>query len=723
MAAQQTFRERLHQVVEKVESRLASIRKALDERASQSPELAEALQEPGGWYERLQRLQQMVEDLKAKAEVRQSLVVVGKRGQGKSSLIRNWLSGGVGQNPGHNPLPLPTGVDETTCALVRLTSLAERDHSALEVRMLPETALAQVTHRPPRPILPDSQEVLVITRDSPEATISAFSVMRYPVEKTDTEVYLQKQGNRYVLSRTSSPIPLTAIQYHAAEVIVPLAPEELTGRTRQLLEILDVVDAPGADPAGRGSYPDWMRHKSQEVFRLGSPRIDLLLLVSSCEVAAVNLGGQMQAEILQPWRERCQGRTQGRLLIVITHAADLLQDVSGEGSRVALQERSPTRRLVGNVLEPLDNLGFLDLDAEPDDWPPIFFVENERQQLEPFLADWSPDPTRVQRLLDLLGQGQEWADLSRAEQCILKIAADWEQEYGKRWSLPKIRRLQRWTIRALCHLLDEHDQGLGLLTQFLLDWGSKGPVACNYLMERIEMYERFEQQYYQFLSALNEPDFHGVLRELEAGRAWLRQHWPQLGGINWKVGQRTRQRLQQAERNASPDSLQRQSFQFADVLQDLVEDALEQMEQETRTRVPAGASKGQASSAPPAGKDWARTALLQCLANDWPMRQMQSKYEQNIERQPLYLARVQVFGWERITRIIDFLVHAPESQLRLVLRHCYRKDLTQNTIIRGIYDSIVQPHEANDKQALNELSQLARELRQQMQSWSHLRAY
>lgn len=721
---QQRFQEQLHQTTKLAEERLASVKHAFDEKAMQDPEIAELLQQEGGWYERLHKVEALLNELKDKAEVRQSLVVTGKRGQGKTTLIRQWLAKGVRAEEGCDPLPLPTGVEETTCAMVRLTSSSTRDPMVLEVRLLPEDALLHVQQRPPRPAVPQTN--LLLARSSKEPDLSPFAVMRYPVERMDANVYLEKDGDRYVVSRHGQ-MPLPEVQYHVAEVIVPFSLHDLTSHTKQLLEVMDVVDAPGADPGGTGRYPDWVRNKSRAIFRLCSPRIDLLLLVCSSEVAAIHLGGQMEEEILRPWRERCGGRVHGRLLIVITHAADLLQDVSGMRTRSSLEEKSPSRRIVGNVLEPLSNLGFLDLDDDPDDWPPIFFVENEPQQLAPFRAGWQRDPARVQRLFDLLDQPEDWKELSLGEQAILRIAGDWETEYSNRWSQEKIRRIQRWFIRALCHLLDPDDGGLGLLTQFLLDWGQRGPVARNYLSERIAIYQEFHSQYLNLLAQLNEPDFHSALRDLQVGKDWLKRCWPEPGGLDWRIGPRGRNRREQAKRNSGPDRAQHVPFTFEDVLRDLVEDAIEQLESSgARPSGSSGKTSGKMSipaALPQSAKEQARTALLECLSQDYCMQQLERKYHQAIVKDPEHLIRVQAFGLERLTRIIDYLVQAGEMQLRQVLRYCYRKDLTQNALVRDIYQNLIAPHEAEDREVFGKMLQTALELQREMESWTWGPAY
>ncbi len=539
---QQTeLRERLIGVVKRIEQRVQAIRQTLDQRnlASEDTELRTRLEQ--NWYPRLQELETLLQQLKSKCDTRPSLVVVGKRGQAKSTLIQNWIRSGIRGGTNDDPLPLPTGVEETTCALVRFSRQPGFDSSILIIYLLPEDALSTVTRRPPRPPGIQPNQPILLSRRSSDPNISPFWVMRYPSVGRDDQVYVKKCDDAekrevcYELGRTGS-IPLTSLQYHVAEVIVPFSLADLTGHTAQLLQVMDIVDAPGADPAGRGDFPDWIRNKNKEVFKLGAPRIDLLLLVSSIEVAAINLGGQMQEEILQPWRQRCQGRVLGRMAIVITHAADLFHEMQSGNSRRLSEDRSPTRKIVTNILEQLENLGFLKVDGDIEEWPPIFFVENNRTELQPYLVGWMPDPQRENRLRSLLhGDPTSWEKLPIGERTILWIANDWRKEYQDKWPEEKISRLQYWTIHSLCRLLDKNDQGLGLLTEFILDWAERGPVAENYWSERIICYERLRHKFEELLRALNEPDYHTTLHEIQDAQCWLKERW-NSGGNRLAIG-------------------------------------------------------------------------------------------------------------------------------------------------------------------------------------------
>jgi hypothetical protein len=83
---QQKFVDRLQQAVGRMQHRLQAIRQALDEKSLGNAELIESLEE-GGWNERLSQLFERLKELQAKAEVRQTLVVVGKRGSRQKYLI------------------------------------------------------------------------------------------------------------------------------------------------------------------------------------------------------------------------------------------------------------------------------------------------------------------------------------------------------------------------------------------------------------------------------------------------------------------------------------------------------------------------------------------------------------------------------------------------------------------------------------------------------------
>jgi hypothetical protein len=239
-----------------------------------------------------------------------------------------------------------------------------------------------------------------------------------------------------------------------------------------------------------------------------------------------------------------------------------------------------------------------------------------------------------------------------------------------RWPPDKIRRIQRWIIHTLCRLLNDNDQGLGLLTQFVLDWAKKGPVARNYLEERVQMYNALKNAYLCLLNDLNEPDYHNILRELEAAHAWLKQRWKPGVGVNWQPGQRCKMRKDQAQINKGPDRARHQEFTYADALSDLVEDAIVQLEPLGRT---PGSGTAGASPTPanPDQKPNVINALLQCLQSDFPMQQMETMYGTGIVRDPDALARLQAFGFERLTRVVDYLVRASESQLRQIMRYCY----------------------------------------------------
>lgn len=263
---------------------------------------------------------------------------------------------------------------------------------------------------------------------------------------------------------------------------------------------------------------------------------------------------------------------------------------------------------------------------------------------------------------------------------------------------------------------------MGLLTEFLLDWAKKGPVARNYLDERIQMYNTLKAEYWRFLSDLNEPDYHNILRELEAAHAWLKPRWKPGVGVNWQPGQQCRMRMEQAQINKGPDRARHQEFSYAAALEDLVQDAIIQLEPSVRTPGSSTAGAGP-TLANPDQKLHVAHALLQCLQSDFPMQQMETMYGKGIVHDPNALARLQAFGFERLTRIVDYLVRAGESQLRQVMRYCYQRDLTRNSVVRYVYEKVVRPEEEKDREVLDEVSQVAADLLRKMYSAQYCLAY
>jgi hypothetical protein len=720
---QQQYQETLSHCLERLWQRLGVIQENLENRCQGHGDLLTTYLK--NWEPRFRNLRQQIEQLKRRAEVRQSLVVMGKRGQGKSTLIRNWIGKGLQDSTGDELLPLPTGVEETTCCLVRLSIQQENDQGRhrLQVRLLPSTVLVQIAKRPPRPPLSGEQEQFYISLSGGDWPPSyAFAIMRYPVENQDRQIYLTAiENNCYRLARQGE-FSLIEAQYHVGEVVVPLALERLSGHARQLLNILDIVDAPGADPSARPPYPEWLRYKNGEVFKQWMERLDLLLLVCSAETAAINLGGQLQDEVLRPWYERCQQHPQGRMLLVVTHSAQLLDEAWKllAGQRTG-QEDSVARKLVGNILAPLSNIGFFQLESDVQNWPPIFFIENDEGRLGEYRRDLKPDMDRKNRLYQLLQRrNSSWDDLPLAERCVLTLARDWEEQYSDRWPHEKVQKIQKWLIAAWCALLDEQDAGLGLLTDFVSDWAQYGPVARNHLQERLEHTEKLSDSYCQLLECFNQPDYRVTLEELRKAQGYLQKWWPP-GGIDLRLGERCRQRLEQAHKNRGPDIGQRKDFNISDVVDDLVEDTLIQL-----TRKPGSQFSSNARTAQREEKEsekYLAATLRQCLLADWPLTELVNRYEKQFSNDPEYLVRVQTVGYERVVRILDYLYGASENHLRQIARYCYKRDIEENDVIRRVYKEVVKPGEGEDRSLLDSLRRQGQTLLQVLQKHTWRQAY
>ncbi len=187
------------------------------------------------------------------------------------------------------------------------------------------------------------------------------------------------------------------------------------------------------------------------------------------------------------------------------------------------------------------------------------------------------------------------------------------------------------------------------------------------------------------------------------------------------MGARCRERIEQAKINSGPHRSRYKEFSFDDALADLVQDVLDQLEehhqklhQATRSHQ-AGPNK--------IAREAARTALQQCLSRDFPTAELRRRYENLVSNDVENLARVQAFGLERLTRIIDYLTYAHEPQLRAVLRHCYDQDLSLNALIRGIYSQLIQLHVAEDQELLQNVTQQCQQLLEELKQQRFRRPY
>ncbi|MCS6976879.1 MAG: hypothetical protein NZM31_07715 [Gemmatales bacterium] len=686
----------LEQLVERLEQRLGQIEADLELACANRPEMRSVFQET--WKPRFEAAKKRVDKLRRMLGVRQSLFVMGKRGQGKTTLLRAWIGSGIRAQPGHEALPLPTGVEETTCCLVRLTE-SNNPADPMQVDLLPAEVLSGVEPRPARPLL----DRILLSRAAADGAPddSPFFVLRYPVKNKDHGLRLHAEGSFYYVGK-SGELALTSVQYHTREVTVPLFRGDLQGHARQLLEVLDIVDAPGADPAAKGEYAEWVRHKNREVIRQGMDRLDLLLLVCSAQTAAINLSAQVQEDVLKPWVERCKYNPHGRLLLTVTHAAELLDEakqVLKNGYSGGGVTNSVARKLVGNILEPLaairvGDVGLFEIEGEVRNWPPLFFLEHDTDRLKEYreAVTKGRDAPLRDKLTALLGKPprQRIDGLPLGEACVMQLVNDWGEQFSH-WPAEKLRRIQSWLIRSLCSLLDPEDCGLKLLTDFVRNWAESGPIAENHAQERHDATLAIREEYDRLLDDLNQPDYKTTLEELHKVRSFLEEWWRECPvGLTFELGDACRARLVQAEKNRGPKLDERREFTFADVVEDLVQDFFRQVISE-RSGKRLSSPPRSVQSARPGSEHPLLRALRQCLLNDHPMQELDAKYRGRLSNDPENVARLQAVGFERLVRILHFLGTADDEDLRAVARYCYGQHIEQSELLRPLYHKVIEP--------------------------------
>ena len=151
-----------------------------------------------------------------------------------------------------------------------------------------------------------------------------FRICRFPVPDDDG-LCLTAQDGYFQIGRRGGE-RLNEVQWYTHQITVPVLINGDSGNAGELLRLLDIVDAPGADAQGQGDFPRWKQRKNSYVFQLSAREIDVLLVCCSAETAAVQVGGQFQNNVWQPFVDRVQGQTSGRLLLAFSHSAEFLAD-------------------------------------------------------------------------------------------------------------------------------------------------------------------------------------------------------------------------------------------------------------------------------------------------------------------------------------------------------------------------------------------------------------
>jgi len=659
------------------------------------------------WQPRLNECVAEARQFRRLAEVRPTACVMGKRGQGKTTLLKRWLGK---EAPGDLGLEefrkLPTGDTDTTAALIRLTASrkgnAAYDSNFLHVDLISPDELADVAERPAH--LPINQFQLQRQIHDPDVSpTAAFNICRFPSAGTskDEELRLTSNGGAYQVSREGEQ-SFSSAQWTAKQVRIPvnIGSTAEHGHASRILNSLDIIDAPGADSQAQGKLPQWKAAKNAYVFKAAINEIDVLILVCSSDVAAIQLGGQFQRDIWIPWVDRCKSEGAGRLVMAFTHASIFLKDAQAaierqrsteEGQDYYYDSNSDTnfaKKLWVNALDPLairtPNRDPIISQINPETWPPIFFFDAHDSELAQFREGITPGGSQevADKLCALLDEHPSTAaesekDLPLGQQCILYLAREWDR--FSQGTTDSIHPVKHWITRAFCALLDTQDRGFKLLTDCICSYTSIGPVAKNHAKERNDgallLYRKFRSLLDQIGAPSNREN---AVRELSDIRELLKVYWQKYpNGPQLQLGNHCARRLEMAKQNASPLRELIQEFSINEIIADVVDDCISQLPIQEMAW-----DKGQTTMI--------RTAMVFCLEHDNPMVNLHKQHSNSITRLEEPLRRYQAAGMERLVRILHYLGHASSEQLRLVATHCYRAnvdeaELVAAAIARGLF--------------------------------------
>lgn len=679
-------------LAEHLELRVTAIREAMESAAAQDEARSRLFQEI--WRPKLVGLAQDIQDFRRRAATNPTLCAMGKRGQGKTSLLRTWLAGDVTGADGNHPLAaildLPSGPSDTTAALVRVRSV-RKDDSRYDPRylyclMLENHHVAELKEeRPPAPPVTSLQ----VTRDSKKA----YWLCRFPYEKQEAghTVDLESMTGIGTVSTNPNGVPLANFQWHAREVLIPVELEGVPSESLgvRTLNVLDIIDAPGADAAMQGVHHEWKRYKNSLVFTAAIHELDVLLLIASSDPAAAQLGAQFQEEIWFKWLERCRDdkEVSGRLVLAFTNAAKAFESAEKRitGDSRGNNDVSDFANLIcKNVLEQLaphpPGVPQLLRPKDPRTWPPMFFFEQEDQPMTRFREGIEPGggPAMAERVLSQLDSTN--GDLAEAlplgARCILSMARDLmtSESISVSGRLP----VATWVVRALCQLLDPADRGYGALTETIHEYATGGPVARNHATELAHGAESNCDKFRGLLSDLATPAGNQkALRDVELAQSLLGEYWAaHPGGPKLYIGPRCRDRRSQIGENITIIGTTRHPINHDMVLDDVSRDAVDQLR----------------SHKPPWSRDQAdivARVLHACLKGDVALRHIAARSTQAIARDHESLHRTQTVALERVVRVVDFLVNADTAALGLIASHCFQIDLDEAALVGEVPADIV----------------------------------
>ena len=652
------------------------------------------------WKPEFDHLFKGLSDFDKDLERKPSLCVMGRRGAGKTTLLMSWL----GTTEDQTGLPvlkrLPYGAEDTTACLVRLSaSKGSLEETVLDLSLLPKDVMPKVEHRPFRP----EGDFFRVTAEGHDK--KPYRLCRFPLSGKDDSLYIKKNGENYVVAEDGD-ISLESLQWHAREVRIPLdISQPGAGRAKDVFSEVDLVDSPGADTTYQGFFGEWKKNKNSEVFKVAVDEIDMLLLVISSNVSAINLGAQFQEDIWWPWCARCGGKGEGRLMIVFSHATEILKPAvrklkHEDDEDDEARNDSFGRMLYKNVFLPLfakendekNEVSILTAD-DISTWPPFFFYDKDCDWLlERFKGDFAPGSgeeksVRLTGILEGMGSRE---GLSDAEKCVLDLAAQCDDILYENPGLDTLP-LKRWVIRTLCSLFDPADRGLGLLTRCVVEYGSRGPAAKNHAAERMERAVLLHDSYFSFFFLLAEPNTNiDALNALKEASSEMNRLWKSKPtGPKLRIGRYSESLVNKAELNLRPGQQKKDFFERDEILSAAVNDALscDDLRDRERTENTTNAL---------------RRVLVRCLSSDFAISRHFEKKKDLLWQYPHELQTFFSAVMERAPRIMEHLTNASEEQLNEIATGCFEMDIVNTALLTPVLQASLERERPENTACLNE---------------------
>ncbi|MEZ6096898.1 MAG: hypothetical protein R3C03_22200 [Pirellulaceae bacterium] len=262
----QELRDSLVKLCKHLLERLRDIDKVLEHSAKQDSRRGKHYETL--WKVRIRSCEDRIVQFMRRVEVRPSICTMGKRGQGKTTLLHSWLGKSKSRGGLEEILKLPTGDYDTTAALIRLTEAKKHepklDPRFLFVDLISKQELSDVTERPGH-LAESFIKLQKQVNDEQVEQNAAYRICRFPVERyEDHKLWLDSNGSDgYHVSRDGSE-QFSIAQWTAKQVSIPveLASEKQHGYAAKLLRAVDVIDAPGADSHQAGELPMWKARKT-----------------------------------------------------------------------------------------------------------------------------------------------------------------------------------------------------------------------------------------------------------------------------------------------------------------------------------------------------------------------------------------------------------------------------------------------------------------------------